>query len=136
MDDADKIGILSNAVEDSKQEDIYVTALHRVNQEIARKESMIDTNFTGRRSEVEKDDLDDYCEDLMNDLEQDVTQMQSGYTCEYEEVISIISHVCNSITQSAKRAETKAIDDELVIELCPRIWGLAVEYQMCTVEEK
>ena len=28
---------------------------------------MIDTNFTGRRSEVEKDDLDDYCEDLCND---------------------------------------------------------------------
>ncbi len=38
MDDADKIGILSNAVEESKQEDIYVTALHRINQEIAKKE--------------------------------------------------------------------------------------------------
>jgi hypothetical protein len=31
MADADKIGILSNAVEESKQEDIYVTALQRVN---------------------------------------------------------------------------------------------------------
>jgi len=75
MDDADKIGVLSNAVEESKQEDIYVTALQRVNQEIAKKEYMIDTNFTARRNEVEKDDLDEYCEDLMNDLEQDATQM-------------------------------------------------------------
>ena len=97
---------------------------------------MIDTNYSRSKNETDKDELDEYCEDLLNDLEQDATQMQSGYTCEYEEVISIISHVCNSITQSLKRPDIKAVDDDLVIELCPRIWGLAVEYQMCTVEEK
>ena len=53
---------------------------------------------------------------------------QSGYTSEYEEVISIISHVCNSITQSVKRPDIKPVDDSIVVELCPRIWTLAVEY--------
>lgn len=38
MADANQIGILTNAVEESKQEDIYVAALKRVNQEIAKKE--------------------------------------------------------------------------------------------------
>lgn len=38
MADADQIGILSHSVEESKQEDIYVAALRRVNQEIANKE--------------------------------------------------------------------------------------------------
>jgi hypothetical protein len=49
MADADKIGILSNAVEESKQEDIYINALQRVNQEIAKKEHNIDTTYTGRK---------------------------------------------------------------------------------------
>lgn len=53
MADADKIGILSNAMEESKQEDIYVSALRRVNQEISKKEQIIDTtNFRGRQDEI------------------------------------------------------------------------------------
>jgi hypothetical protein len=40
-----------------------------VNQEIAKKDQMIDTNYTGNDNDTEKDELDEYCEDLMNDLE-------------------------------------------------------------------
>ena len=43
MADADQIGILSQGVEESKQEDIYIKALKKVNQEIQKKEQMIDT---------------------------------------------------------------------------------------------
>jgi hypothetical protein len=60
----------------------------------------------------------------------------SDYTTEYEEVISLISQVCNTITLNAKKPDSVPINEEVVIELCPRMWALAVEYQMTTVEEK
>ena len=38
MADADQIGILSLGVEESKQEDIYIKALQKVNSELQKKE--------------------------------------------------------------------------------------------------
>ena len=44
--------------------------------------------------------------------------------------------MCNKITINTKQPDLNTVDDELITELCPRIWALAVEYQMCTIEEK
>ena len=135
MADADQIGILSLGVEESKQEDIYIKALQKVNQELQKKEQTIDTCSPNYGKNENHDELDEYCDDLLSYLDQEMKQ-GSDYTTEYEEVISLISQVCNTITLNAKKPDSVPINEEVVIELCPRMWALAVEYQMTTVEEK
>lgn len=62
--------------------------------------------------------------------------MRSVYVREYEDVISSISHICSSIALNSKRPDSKPVNDDFVIELCPRIWALAVKYKTITVEER
>ncbi len=70
----------------------------------------------------------------MNNLEGEA--QQSGYASEFEDVISAISEVCRVIALASKRGEGLNVDTTKVIELCPRIWSLAIEHKTITVEDK
>ena len=63
-------------------------------------------------------------------------KQQSEYVREYEDVISSISGVCSAVAQIAKRPDSKPIDEPFVVELCPRIWTLAIEHKTITVEDR
>lgn len=78
--------------------------------------------------------MDQYADDLMNNLESEA--QQSDYGREFEEVISAISEVCRVIALTARKGEGLHIDVSKVVELCPRIWSLAIEHKTITEEDK
>lgn len=84
--------------------------------------------------------MDELCEDLMNNLESEMTQQEapsgSAYLQEYDDVISSISRICSTVAQSQKRPDIKPVEESSVIQMCPRIWSLAVEHKTITVEER
>jgi len=54
----------------------------------------IDTRTYKEPVEQNEDEMDEYADNLMNDLECEFVQQQSEYVAEYEDVISSISNVC------------------------------------------
>ena len=62
---------------------------------------------------------------------------ESPYIAEYNEVISHISKICSALLLNQKSGRlVKPINEFEVVELCPRIWTLASEYQSRSEEEK
>jgi len=71
-----------------------------------------------------EDEMDAYADNLLNDLESEFVNQQSEYVQEYEDVINAISNVCKQIA-----SKSHLVDEAFVIELCPRIWALAIEHK-------
>ena len=57
---------------------------------------------------------------------------ENAYVTEYQEVINLMSKFCSiiSMNQRTEHKEKKVkIDESELLELCPRIWSLATEYE-------
>lgn len=75
-------------------------------------------------------------EDNIDQIESELTQdshpsQENAYIAEYQEVINQMSRLCSIIAQN-QRTENKEkkvkIEEAELLELCPRIWSLASEY--------
>ena len=63
----------------------------------------------------------------------------SPYEKEYNEVISIMSNICRHIVWNSNPANADKrvkIDEDLIIELGPRIWDLSATYEAQPAEVK
>mmetsp|Transcript_20988 Transcript_20988/g.28237 ORF Transcript_20988/g.28237 Transcript_20988/m.28237 type:complete len:146 (+) Transcript_20988:1007-1444(+) len=66
-----------------------------------------------------------------------MTQDESNYIAEYNEVISEISKVCGTIQMNLKSPSAgPPLNEYEVVELCPRIVSLATEYRKLPQEDK
>jgi hypothetical protein len=55
-----------------------------------------------------------------------------GYVAEYQEVINEMSKICQIIKHNEKTEDKSMkiqINEEEVVDLCPRIWTLATEHE-------
>jgi hypothetical protein len=61
----------------------------------------------------------------------------SDYETEYNEVISLMSKICRHIVWNNSNPNRKVkVEEQEVIELCPRIWSLSTEYEKQSEEDK
>jgi len=75
---------------------------------------------------------------MMNSM---MAKEESLYMAEYNDVISTISHLCNKLLskKSHKNDETNqyelAMNEELTLRICPRVWALASEFKLQKPED-
>lgn len=78
-------------------------------------------------------------DDLYNQAIDDECNIVSAYETEYNEVITIMSKLCRNIVwnnQAANKDRKIKIDENEVMDLSPRIWALAQEYDKQTAEDR
>lgn len=135
MIEADTLGILDPA---TMQPDVYEEALKKVHREIEKvnrnlNEEQINTSSATGESKVREED--DFGDDLM---EQMMSADTNSYVCEYNDVVSAISNICQLIVKNPKSLAAgtpREIEDE-VVSLCPRVFELATQYKNQPTEVK
>eukprot|EP00347_Sterkiella_histriomuscorum_P012834 403367048 len=118
-------------VESYEQQIDYGQALEK----IQRKVQKIDQEESKQTSN-NLDDIDD--EYLSQNIQED---QMNGYAAEYYEVINEMSRFCSIISKNQKsdiKDKKQVINEEEIIELCPRIYTLATEHekQMLSVQQQ
>ena len=78
--------------------------------------------------------MEAYGDDRMNKM---MELDESPYVAEYNDVIAQISKICSVLLHNQKKGKVvNPINEFEVVELCPRIWTLATEYQSLSEDDK